>query len=109
TSLGYQTLLGTPLDPSEEIVPFFGLHQAGILTPTPASGLMVAFDTTAANKADLVRLFKTLTERIQFLMAGGTPKSRDPKFPPNDSGILGPVVVPNNLTITLAVGNSLFD
>ena len=109
TTLGYRTLLLTTLDPSEEVVPFFGLHQAGILTPTPAAGLMVAFDTSAANKADLVRLFKTLTERIQFLMAGGTPKSRDPKFPPNDSGILGPVVVPNNLTITLAVGDSLFD
>ncbi|MEH1947977.1 MAG: iron uptake transporter deferrochelatase/peroxidase subunit [Nostoc sp.] len=109
TTLGYRTLLGSLLDPSEETVPFFGIHQAGILTPTPASGLMVAFDTSAANKADLVRLFKTLTERIQFLMAGGTPKSRDPKFPPNDSGILGPVVVPNNLTITLAVGDSLFD
>ncbi|MEH1939438.1 MAG: iron uptake transporter deferrochelatase/peroxidase subunit [Nostoc sp.] len=109
TSLGYRTLLETTEDPSEEVVPFFGLHQPGILTPTPASGLMVAFDTTAQNKADLVRLFKTLSDRIQFLMAGGTPKSRDPKFPPSDSGILGPVVVPNNLTITLAVGNSLFD
>lgn len=109
TTLGYRTLLGTPLDPSEEVVPFFGLHQAGILTPTPAAGLMVAFDTTATNKADLVRLFKTLTERIQFLMAGGTPKPRDPKFPPSDSGIMGPNIAPNNLTITLAVGNSLFD
>ncbi|MEH2310112.1 MAG: iron uptake transporter deferrochelatase/peroxidase subunit [Nostoc sp.] len=109
TTLGYRTLLGSPLDPSEEVVPFFGLHQAGILTPTPASGLFVSFDTSAINKADLVRLFKTLTERIQFLMAGGTPKPRDPKFPPSDSGIMGPEIAPNNLTITLAVGNSLFD
>ncbi|MEH2449164.1 MAG: iron uptake transporter deferrochelatase/peroxidase subunit [Nostoc sp.] len=109
TTLGYRTLLGSPLDPSEEVVPFFGFHQAGILTPTPAAGLMVAFDTTATNKADLVRLFKTLTERIQFLVAGGTPKPRDPKFPPSDSGIMGPEIAPNNLTITLAVGNALFD
>ncbi|MCW5317994.1 deferrochelatase/peroxidase EfeB [Nostoc sp. KVJ3] len=109
TSLGYRSLSETTEDPSEETVPFFGIHQAGIITPVPASALMVAFDTTAKTKADLVRLFQTLSDRIQFLMAGGTPKLRDSKFPPNDSGILGPVVVPDNLTITLAVGDSLFD
>ncbi len=107
--LGCQTILETTEDPSEDTVPFFGIHQAGIITPVPASALMVAFDTTAKTKADLVRLFQTLSEHIQFLMAGGTPKLRDPKFPPSDSGILGSVVVPNNLTITVAVGESLFN
>ncbi|NJL53364.1 MAG: Dyp-type peroxidase, partial [Hydrococcus sp. SU_1_0] len=34
---------------------------------------------------------------------------RDPHYPPNDSGILGPKVVPDNLTITVAIGQSLFD
>ena len=69
TSLGYRSLSETTEDPSEETVPFFGIHQAGIITPAQASGLMVAFDTTAKTKADLVRLFKTLSDRIQFLMA----------------------------------------
>jgi deferrochelatase/peroxidase EfeB len=33
----------------------------------------------------------------------------DPKLPPPDSGILGPIVTPDNLTITVSVGESLFD
>jgi deferrochelatase/peroxidase EfeB len=42
-------------------------------------------------------------------MEGGTPPARDPHYPPHDSGILGPKVVPDNLTITVALGQSLFD
>lgn len=96
-------------DSVERKVPFYGAYQAGIITPAPANALTVAFDTTARNKGELMRLFKTLTQRIEFLMAGGTPPARDPKFPASDSGILGPEVVPDNLTITVAVGDSLFD
>jgi deferrochelatase/peroxidase EfeB len=102
--------LSAPVENSVEgKVPFYDAYQAGIITPAPASALTVAFDTTARNKDDLARLFKILTQRIAFLMAGGTPPARDPKFPANDSGILGPEVVPDNLTITVAVGDSLFD
>ncbi len=89
--------------------PFYGPHQAGVTTPVQAAGLVVAFDVLAATREDLERLFQTLTERIAFLMSGGTPKPLDPKFPPSDSGVLGPIIVPDDLTITLAVGSSLFD
>ena len=109
TSLSYRHLLVTGENPAEDKVPFYGIHQAGILTPSPASALVVAFDTTASTKADLVRLFQTLTQRLQFLLAGGNPPAQDPKFPPADSGILGPTITPDNLTITIAVGDSLFD
>ena len=111
TTYGYNALFdsGSETRPeTEQLVPFLGLHQAGILTPTPASALMVAFDTTANNKNELIQTFKVLTERIKFLMAGGTPPIIDPKFPPHDSGILGTKVYPDNLTITVAVGNSIF-
>ncbi|PMB50352.1 hypothetical protein CEN39_18870 [Fischerella thermalis CCMEE 5201] len=69
----------------------------------------MSFDVVAKTKEDLVRLFKTLTERIEFLMVGGTPKIVDPKLPPTDSGVLGTKVFPDNLTVTVAVGASLFD
>ena len=89
--------------------PFYGEHQPGIVTPRPAAGLVASFDVLAQNRAGLERLLKTLTERIAFLMQGGTPPSLDPKFPTADSGILGPVVTPDNLTITTSLGASLFD
>ncbi|MFG1462549.1 iron uptake transporter deferrochelatase/peroxidase subunit [Xanthobacter sp. DSM 24535] len=92
-----------------ERVAFYGIHQSGILTPRPATGMVVAFDVLAQTRPELERLFRTLTERITFLMQGGAPPELDPKLPPADSGILGPVVVPDNLTITLSLGASLFD
>jgi len=89
--------------------PFHGEHQPGIVTPRPAAGLVASFDVLAQNRAGLQRLLRTLTERTAFLMAGGTPPVLDPKFPAADSGILGPVVTPDNLTITTSLGASIFD
>ena len=88
---------------------YHGQHQAGIVTPRPAAGMVVAFDVLASDRKDLERLFRTLDERIRFLMTGGPVEQVDPKLPPVDSGILGPVVTPDNLTITVSVGESLFD
>jgi deferrochelatase/peroxidase EfeB len=51
--------------------PFYGEHQAGILTPQQASMMLVAFDVLASDKADLQRLFRLLTQRIAFLTEGG--------------------------------------
>ena len=53
-----------------ETQPFYGEHQAGILTPQQASMMLVAFDSLASDKADLERLFRLLTTRIAFLTAG---------------------------------------
>lgn len=89
--------------------PFHGRHQAGVVTPRPSAGLVASFDVIAATPADLVRLFRMLTERAAFLTQGGAPPDLDPRFPPADSGILGPIVTPDNLTITVSVGASLFD
>lgn len=88
---------------------WFGEHQPGVVTPRPAAGMIVAFDVLASNRQDLERLLRTLDERIRFLMAGGAVPPLDPKLPPADSGILGPVVIPDNLTVTVSVGDSLFD
>ncbi|WP_017906882.1 iron uptake transporter deferrochelatase/peroxidase subunit [Pseudomonas asplenii] len=96
-------------DKTQDRHDFHGKHQTGIVTPRPAAGMIVAFDVLASDRKDLERLFRTLNERIAFLMSGGAVKQVDPKLPPLDSGILGPVVTPDNLTITVSVGHSLFD
>lgn len=98
-----------PSDTTGQRQPFHGQHQAGVVTPRPAAGMVAAFDVIAPTPAELVRLFRTLTERAVFLTQGGTPPDLDPRYPPADSGILGPVVTPDNLTITASVGASLFD
>lgn len=57
----------------------------------------------------LEALLRRLTDRIEFLTRGGPIPDSDPRLPPADSGILGPVVKPDALTITVALGTSLFD
>ncbi|MCB6185190.1 deferrochelatase/peroxidase EfeB [Leeia sp. TBRC 13508] len=96
-------------DTTKENQPFYGEHQAGIITPQPAAALVVVFDVLAKDKHELTRLFKLLTTRISFLTKGGKVPDVDPKLPPLDSGVLGPEVFPDNLTVTISVGASLFD
>jgi deferrochelatase/peroxidase EfeB len=96
-------------DATGERVDWLGVHQAGIVTPRPVTGMIAAFDVLARTPDDLARLFRTLTDRIAFLTQGGPVPELDPRFPPADSGLLGPVVTPANLTITIGVGESLFD
>ncbi|HBZ14213.1 MAG TPA: deferrochelatase/peroxidase EfeB [Pantoea sp.] len=94
----------------QQAQPFYGAHQAGIVTPQQASMMLVAFDVLASDKADLERLFRLLTERFAFLTQGGpAPAVTNPQLPPMDSGILGADIAPDNLTMTLSVGASLFD
>ncbi len=97
-------------DARMETQPFYGEHQAGILTPQQASMMLVAFDVLASDKSELERLFRLLTQRIAFLTTGGpAPDTPNPRLPPMDSGILGGFIAPDNLTITVSVGASLFD
>ena len=90
-------------------IPFQGAHQAGILTPPQATATFVSFDAVAPDRAALQQLFRTLTDRIRFLTAGGTPPDVGVASVPSDSDTLGPVVPSDGLTITAGVGSSLFD
>ena len=93
----------------DDHVPFHGVHQAGIVTPRPAHGMVASFHVVAQTPDDLDDLLRRLTQRIAFLTEGGTPPELDPRLPPADSGIVGPVVQPDALTVTVALGASLFD
>jgi deferrochelatase/peroxidase EfeB len=90
-------------------VPFHGAHQAGILPVPQAATAVVSFTATAANRTELTNLFQTVTDRARFLTAGGTPPPVGIGGPPSDSGVLGPTVMPDGLTITFGVGSTLFD
>ncbi len=88
---------------------FYGPHQSGVTTPQPAAALVASFDVLGETRADLIRLMRGLTRRIAFLMEGGAVPLEDTRLPPPDSGLLGPTVIPDNLTVTAAFGSSLFD
>jgi deferrochelatase/peroxidase EfeB len=90
-------------------VGFHGDHQAGILTPPRANAAFLSFDVTATTRAELVDLMQALTARVRWLTRGGVPPELGISSPPADSGILGPVVPADGLTVTLGVGSSLFD
>ena len=91
-------------------IAFRGRHQAGItVQPSPAAGLMAAFTVLARDRAELAAMFRELTDEIDGLMSGRPPEVRDPAYPPVDSGILGPEPAPDNLSVVVSVGASLFD
>ncbi|MDR7035872.1 deferrochelatase/peroxidase EfeB [Methylobacterium sp. BE186] len=104
-----ETMPDARSDGTRDAQAFYGSHQAGIVTPQPASVLYAAFDVLAENRGELARLLQILTERLAFLTKGGPVPEIDPRLPAPDSGLLGPVVFPDNLTATLSVGASLFD
>ena len=96
--------------PGARFVPFAGPHQAGItLEPAPATGLMASFTVLARDRAELSELLRELTDEIAGLMEGRPPETRDPAFPPTDSGLLGPNPAPDDLAVVVSVGASLFD
>ena len=88
----------------------YGPHQAGIVTPHQQFGITAAFDISAKTVKELEQLFRILTSRIELLTRGGElvdPPSK--KLPPAGSGLLGKTLQPDGLTITVGVGDSLFD
>jgi deferrochelatase/peroxidase EfeB len=90
-------------------VPFHGRHQAGILPQPQRQSAVVSFNVTADGRGELTDLLQTLTDRARFLTAGGVPPPVGIGAPPSDSGVLGPTVVPDGLTVTVGVGSTLFD
>jgi deferrochelatase/peroxidase EfeB len=96
--------------PPPAFIPFEGTHQSGITTlPIPEQGMIASFNVQSKDRAALRDMFSALTDEIRGLMAGKPPEQRDPEYPPVDSGILGQNPPPDNLSILVGVGASLFD
>jgi deferrochelatase/peroxidase EfeB len=91
------------------VIPFHGAHQAGITTATAQATVHAAFDLTARDRRELTELLAAITGRARFLTGGGTPPDLGISAPPSDSGTLGPAVVPDGLTVTVALGASAYD
>ncbi len=101
---------GVPAAGSPRFLPFEGPHQTGIAAlPVPQKGLMASFSVLAEGRDRLGTTLSDLTDEIRSLMAGTPPESRDPAYPPVDSGILGDSPPPDDLSVVVSLGASVFD
>lgn len=96
--------------PAEQIVPFYGEHQAGITTPQQDRLAFAAFDVIASTGAELRMMLREWTVAAAAMCAGqlvpGT--QGDPMVPPADTGE-AEGLRPGHLTITIGYAPSLFD
>jgi deferrochelatase/peroxidase EfeB len=112
TVAGGPLLTSTPAAAADDlstVVPFAGVHQAGIVTPVPDRLLFASFDVVTDDRAELVDLLKAWTVAARRITAGqpvGRPNF-DQDLPPEDTGeAMG--LGPSSLTVTLGFGTSLF-
>ncbi len=95
----------------EEAYAFEGANQAGVYRPAApqAASCFAVFSLTARDAGELKQLLRTLTARIRFLATGGVPVPAGSGRPPSDSEVLGPVVPPDGLTVTVGLAAGAFD
>ena len=112
-ALGTQETAPTqPTLPGARTYPFYGEHQAGILTPVQDRLHFAAFDVITDSRKELVQLLKDWTaaaaRMTQGLPAGELgPTSGPYAAPPDDTGeAIG--LLPAGLTITFGFGPTLF-
>ena len=89
--------------------PFYGTHQAGIVTPAQDRLHFAAFDVTTTSREDLVALLTAWTAAAAEMTAG-RPVGGDPtsySAPTNDSGEADGLSA-SRLTLTFGFGPTLF-
>ncbi|MGD0809554.1 MAG: Dyp-type peroxidase [Acidimicrobiales bacterium] len=99
----------TLADQASASTPFHGAHQAGAVQPPAPVVAILAIDVIASTRSELVDLLQTITQRARLLVEGGAPEDLGPASPPEDNGILGPLLPARQLTMVLGLGASLFD
>ena len=91
-------------------IPFEGVHQAGVYRPAQPqpNACFASFSLTAANAGQLQELLQAITARIRVLTTGGAPHPVGSGAPPSDSGVLGPDIPYDGLTVTVGLGHGVF-
>ncbi|WP_339824753.1 iron uptake transporter deferrochelatase/peroxidase subunit [Paenibacillus sp. FSL R7-0163] len=91
-------------------IPFYGSHQAGILTPAQNFIYFAAFDFTTTKLADVKKLMQAWTTAAAALTTGELigDVNDNPNLPPSDTGEADGLN-PARCTLTFGVGPSFFD
>lgn len=87
------TTLSSAVEPGDMLaelptVPFYGLHQPGILPKPQLQVAVISFDVTAGKRAELTSLMQAITSRVALLSAGGTPPPPSVTGPPSVSPLI---------------------
>ncbi|MEK3837880.1 iron uptake transporter deferrochelatase/peroxidase subunit [Paenibacillus sp. FSL R7-0128] len=93
-----------------DTIPFYGKHQAGILTPAQNFLCFASFDVTTTKVSDLKKLLEDWTAAAAALTSGtmiGTANDK-PNLPPTDTGEADGLT-PSKCTLTFGAGPALFD
>lgn len=91
-----------------DMIPLYGEHQPGIITPQQTYMYLASFKVTTSSKADLVNMLKDWTKFCALSVSGGTMKTGDnPLVPPTDTGETLDLP-PSRLTVTFGFGPSFF-
>jgi deferrochelatase/peroxidase EfeB len=95
---------------ASQIVPFYGSHQAGIVTEQQSRLTFATFKVTESDPAALREMLRDWTAAAEQLTRGQLIPDEDPSVqaPPSDTGETQGLP-PNNLTLTIGYGPSLFD
>jgi deferrochelatase/peroxidase EfeB len=101
---------GAAAPASGDRVPFYGAHQAGILTPAQNFLCFASFDLTTSRVQEVKELFRIWTAAAAKMAAGELvgEETGNPILPPTDTGEAAGLS-PSRTTITFGVGPSLFD
>ncbi|GGD79291.1 iron uptake transporter deferrochelatase/peroxidase subunit [Paenibacillus nasutitermitis] len=92
----------------DDMIPLYGIHQPGIITPQQTYMYLAAFRITTKSKSDLIVMLKNWTKFCNLSAAGGTMKLSDNSLlPPADTGETLDLL-PSNLTLTFGLGRSFF-
>lgn len=94
----------------KDMIPFYGKHQAGIITEAQNHLYFVSLEVTAESREELVQLFKDWTQAAAAMTEGKAVGDQEgnPFLPPKDTGEADGLA-PSNLTITFGVGPGLFE
>lgn len=94
----------------QQAIPYLGEHQAGVITPEQKHASFIALNLTVETATDVKQVFTLLTQRIAFLTQPRKIEQKEnPHLPPAESGILGTQLQPDELTVTVSLGDNFFD
>lgn len=82
-----KTANGSGNEPSDERIPMYGEHQAGIITPQQTYMYLASFRLTVTDRDALIKVLRDWTKFSDLSTAGGTMRTGDnPLPPPSDTG-----------------------